>query len=720
MTALLPGLPASLKYNPFFAFSEKSNFVPAWHKIKPEHVLPAFEYVLRHANRKMATVKLNQEKPTFKNTIEAFEEAYELPFYFLRVLFNMMPEDEKEAKAFEKLQQKIILGLFSDLGPIFRNQLFYERLKAVDTTNDTQENKIFHRAFLNGFKDGGAKLNAEERAEYEQLELRSLLLEMKSNKTIKSAREKTLLIVNKKEDLAGLSPSDIQTAADKASKAGHKGKWVFTTERDIYDSFMQSAHNRDLRRKLYELHNSIGAKKPYDNQNVIHELIKIRRQLARLLGYSSAEARVVEYLTEDKVRNVRKFLQGLQKVVIPTARKESQILSGVAMIQDNITTLEPWDIDYYQERLKEQVIGFSEESLRPYFELENVLKGTLNHFEKQLGLRFTQTKKYPLPHPDVRTYDVHDKRSGNFMGVLCMDLFERKGKHPFVAWNTSILPQGLFMGKVRRPVEVIAMKIAKGAEGQPTLCSHTQVVVKFHEIGHAVHNLCSMCRHSSMSGTNVRTDFVEFPSQFQENWAYEPAVIKTMAIHYKTGERLSDEIMEKIRDSRKFMAGLEVMKLLKKSWLDLAWHTADPESIKSVRAFETKALKDFSRIPARGEYLSPSLVHIFGGGYNSSLQSYLYGAFWEAAAFEPFKRKGLYDKQKCADYRELLAAGDTVHPKLLFQKFHHRAASHTPYLRRHGFAGNSFNYMAGLMATMEQQEAEATAQPQIAASPAIA
>jgi peptidyl-dipeptidase Dcp len=694
MNKVWDDLPEDLKQNPFFQFSEKTSYVPAWDKIRAEHIMPAMDYAFDLYRRNVKKITDDKSPANYHNTIEALEQAGELAGYFSGVFFNMMPGGGAAEDAYEKTVNEVQRKYAKLYHDIFGDKKLYERVQAVEKTapfkSMTRERKIIHGMYENTFVASGIKLSPAKRARL--LELSGLVtdLEVKSMNNMKMAEREFTLVVGDKARLKGLSAFMLARAAKKAEETGQPGKWAFGLGKEVYIPFMQAVEDRALRKQYWHAVETQASHGKYDNRATILELVKLQHEQARLLGYRNTAAHNVSYNMAVQTKTVADFLTKLRRNAMPAAKRELKELQAFAR-KDGHIRLEPWDVPFYTEKMKKEVLGFDEEELRPYFELENALKGVFRHFEKLLGLRFEETKDYPVYNPEVRAFNVYRKGSGKPAGTVFMDLLARDDKPPGTAWAAGVMSQGMFEGADRRPVNVVVTKFAKG---EPTLITQYDLLVLMHEIGHTTHNLLSKCRYQSLSGFGVDGDFVEFPSQFQENYSFEPAVLDDIAVHYRTGEKMPDDLKQKVKDSLKFMAGTQILEYAKKGWLDLSWYRADPKKLTSVEAFEKAATAQYQLLPRRGALLSPHFSHLFGGGYEANFYSYQWSQIMEADAFAAFARKGLYDRGLAAGYKKILEKGGTEWPSRLFREFRHRNQQERHFLARAGLLKEQFSYAA--------------------------
>ncbi|PJB70825.1 MAG: hypothetical protein CO093_06725 [Alphaproteobacteria bacterium CG_4_9_14_3_um_filter_47_13] len=680
--------PEHLKSNPFFHFYEKTHFVPAWDRIKPCHVLPAFEYALNLAHENLQKIIDNNRQPGFINTVEALENSDELARYFAGILFNIIPRNKNEEIRYEMLYREISGQYHDYYKKLFGSDKIYQRLLAVREsaryTKLTRAQKYLHESYENGFIDSGIKLSDQNKDLFYKLQEQIADLEITSQKNMVRAETETLVVFSRPKDLDGLPAFARTQAATKAQENGHKGKWAFALDEETYAVFIESVHKRTARERLYRAYHTRATKGRYNNCETIIALNRLYQKRARILGYRSMADMELGSHMALKPGTVGKFLKLLRRIALPQAKKEMAELKDFANDTYRIKNLQPWDVPYIKERLKKKILGFDNEELRPYFEMETVLKGTFEHFKKLYGLHFIETDQYPVYHKDVRAFQVTNARTGTHMGVLFLDLFARDQKPAGTAWSVPIVSQGLFQGKLCKSVNIIVMKLSKPTRNAPALLCHDDIQTLFHEMGHATHDILSKVRYQSQAGTNVEHDFLEFPSQIEENWTFEPEVLDRLARHYRTGETLPDEIKEKLRESRVFMSASRVMAYVRRGWLDLAWAETNAGKVKNVASFEKRVLKDFMWSPQYGEMISPSFSHIFGGGYEMSFYGYQWSEALAADAYSLFEQKGLYNSKTAARLKKLKQQGGSKDSGVLYKEFRHRCAQMTSFFTRVG------------------------------------
>ncbi len=672
--------------NPLLHPSPLPNKAPAFKKIQSEHYFPAIEAAIKEARANYERIKNNPEAPTFENTILAMETASETLGTVSSIFYNQlscMGGDDLHA-----LTEKIgpLNANFSS--DIILDEKLFARVKAVhdqlDTLDLTPEQTTLLEDNYKDFVRGGALLSKDKKKRLREIsEALSTLSPAFMNNASKSA-EAFELIITDKADLAGLPESAIESAAHAATEKNMEGKWLFTLDYPSYIPFIQYADNRDLREKMWKAFGNRAYSDEYDNCDNILKIITLKDERAKLLGYAHHADYVLERRMAEKPENVLKFLEKLKSAYKPAAEKDLKQLQAFARDLDGLKDLKQWDIGYYSEKLKHKLFDFSSEDFRPYLPLNNVLKGCFDHFSKLFNLEFKAGEGYETWHKDVQVFELFDKKSGDFIGTLFADFFPRTGKKQG-AWMTAYRGQGLYNNKIERPVIAIVCNFTKPTADKPALLTHGEVTTLFHEMGHAIHGLLSNVTYRSLSGTSVLWDFVELPSQLQENWCFEKETLDMFAAHYETGEKIPPALIEKLRESIHFMVGWGGLRQVSLGTLDMQWHTADPSTIKDVAEFEDNATKDTALFPRRSGPVSTSFSHIFAGGYSAGYYSYKWAEVLDADTFELFLEKGLYDPKSAKAYRDkILSKGGTEKPNILYNRFRGRDADENALLRREG------------------------------------
>lgn len=674
--------------NPLLEISTLPNHAPAFDKIQDEHFLPAVEAAIAEARENIDKIKADPSEPDFMNTIAALENASETLGTVTSIFYNQLSAAGNDT--LHDLAEKI-----GPLGAAFSNDVLldetlFARVKAVYDEKETlglsaEQDTILEDTYQ-AFVRGGAMLDDQKKERLREISQHlSVLGPTFMNNVTKSAEQFEMLIENE-SDLSGLPESAISGARHAAEEKGHEGKWLFTLEFPSFGPFIQYADKRELREKIWRAFSSRAYGDDYDNCDTILKIVRLRDERAKLIGYQNHAEYVLERRMAESADTVMAFLEKLKNAYKPGAEKELKELQDFAKEKDGLDDLKPWDVGYYAEKLKQERFHFSSEDLRPYFPLENVLNGCFTHFSQLFGLSFTANENYPAWHKDVTAYDVTEEKTGRFIGTLYADFHPRTGKKDG-AWKTSYRDQGLFHGKVERPVIAIVCNFTKPTKDTPSLLTHGEVQTLFHEMGHAVHALLSDVTYSAVAGTNVKWDFVELPSQLQENWTFRKETLDLFARHYKTGEKIPAELVEKLNKARNFMVAWGGLRQVNFGILDMAWHTNDPAKISDVAAFEDAETAETSLFPRLAGPASTAFSHIFAGGYAAGYYSYKWAEVLDADTFEAFLENGLYDKETAEKYKqEILSKGGSEHPTILYRRFRGRDADPDALLRREGLA----------------------------------
>lgn len=672
--------------NPLLQKSTLPNQAPHFDLVKTEHYLPAIEEGIEQARANIDAIKNNDDAPTFENTLVALESASENLGQAAGVFYNMLSSMGGDDLHELATQIGPINAKFSS--DVSLDEKLFARIKAIYEQRDdldlTAEQYTLLDDSYRGFVRSGALLDDEKKERLREIsqELSTLTPAFMQN-TVKSA-EAFELIIEDKADLAGLPDSAIDAAAHAAKEKSYDGKWLVTLDYPSFGPFMQYADNRDLREKIWRAFTSRAWNDDFDNSDNVKSIVSLRKERANLLGYDTHAHYVLEERMAKSPATVMGFLNKMKTVYKPAAQKDLEQLTTFSKEEHGVDDLQPWDVGYYSEKLKQKLFEFTSEDFRPYYQLDKVLGGCFNHFTKLFGIKFVESDKYPTWHEDVKTFDVFNESDNSFVGTLYGDFHPRTGKNQG-AWMTSFRDQGFFRGQIERPVIAIVCNFTKPTEDRPSLLTHGEVTTLFHEMGHAVHGLLSDVTYRSLSGTSVLWDFVELPSQLQENWCYEKEMLDSFAEHYETGEKIPADLIDKLRSSMHFMVGWAGLRQMGLASLDMAWHTADPDTIDDVATFEDEALKDTALFPRLSGPSSTSFGHIFAGGYSAGYYSYKWAEVLDADTFELFLEKGLYDQATAQSYKDnILTRGGSEKPDLLYKRFRGRNADPDALLRREG------------------------------------
>ena len=669
-----------MSQNPFLASSTLPNQAPAFDKIENAHYLPAIEASISEARTNIDAIKNNPDAPTFENTIVAMEAASESYGQVAGIFYNAlsaMGGDELHdlAEQIAPIGAKFSSDIMLDETLFARTKSVYDQSFTDLTTEQTTLLKDTYKDFIRA----GAALDEDKKQRLREIsqELSTLSPSFMNNAT-KSA-EAFEMIIDIVDDLSGLPEGQIKAAAHSASEKGHEGKYRFTLDYPSFGPFLQFADNRDLREKIWKANATKAYGDEWDNTENVLNIIKLKHERANLLGYKTHAEYVLEERMAEKPETVMNFLDKMKTAYKAAAKADFDELTNFADIDD----LKQWDVGYYAEKLKQEKFQFSSEDFRPYLRLDNVLQGCFTHFTKLFGLTFKASTDYPTWHKDVKAFELYDAND-DFIGTLYGDFHPREGKKQG-AWKTSYRNQGLYKGKIERPIIAIVCNFTKPTPDRPSLLTHGEVTTLFHEMGHAIHALLSDVTYRSLSGTSVLWDFVELPSQVQENWCFEKETLDLFAVHYETGEKIPTELIEKLRAAKNYMGGWAGLRQTTLGTLDMKWHTTDPSTIIDVADFEhdvTKDLNFFDRAPGP---ISTSFSHIFAGGYSAGYYSYKWAEVLDADTFEAFLENGLYHEPTATKYKtEILQKGGSDHPSTLYKNFRGRDADPDALLRREG------------------------------------
>jgi peptidyl-dipeptidase Dcp len=672
--------------NPLLASYDTPYQTPPFDKIKHEHYMPALDSAISMAKHEVEAIINNPEEPTFENTIEALDRSGKLLANVSNILFNL-----NEAETDSVLQQIVIeaspkLTDFSN--DINLNPELFKRVKTVwekrDSLNLTPEQAMLLDKTYKGFVRNGANLSDADKEKFRAISRELSELSVKFNQNVLAETNNYYLHITKEDDLAGLPQSLIDAAAYTAKQKGVEG-WVITLEYPMFGPFMKYADNRELRKEIYMAYTSRCFKgNEYDNQEIAKRIANLRLELANLLGYPNYATFVLENRMAETPEKVNEFLKQLIDASLPAAREEVKEVESYAHELGFKGKLERWDWSYYSEKLKNAKYSYNEEELKPYFQLEKVIDGVFLLANKLYGLTFSPNSEIPVYHPDVKAYEVYDA-TGKFMAILYLDFFPREGKSGG-AWMTSFRSQYKEDGQDIRPLVSIVTNFTKPTDKQPSLLTFYEFSTFLHEFGHALHGMLTECNYSSLSGTSVYRDFVELPSQIMENFALEKEYLDLFAVHYQTGEKIPQELVQKIIDSRNFNAGYSSLRQLGFGSLDMAWHSVTKPITMSVSDFESKVLQPLDVLPpVKGTNMSVTFGHIFDGGYAAGYYGYKWAEVLDADAFEVFKEKGIFNPEVAKSFREnILSKGGTEHPMVLYKRFRGQEPTIDALLKRSG------------------------------------
>lgn len=666
-------------------FNTKHDTAP-FSQIKNEDYLPAFKEGIASAKAEIDAIVNNPSEPDFDNTIAALSFSGEMLERISSIFFNLHSAETNDE--IQKIAQEVS-PLLSEFGNDVRlNKALFERVKAVydkrTSLNLTPEQATLLEKKYKGFSRNGANLPEDKKTKLREIDKELSKLSLQFGENVLAETNAFQLHITDEKELAGLPEGAIEGAREMAMTQEKEG-WIFTLDYPSYVPFMTYADNRELRKKLALAFGAKGFQNnEFDNQEIVLQIVKLRHERANLLGYKSHADFVLEERMAESPQKVRDFLGDLLEKAKPAAQKEFEQLTQFAKELDGIDVLQKWDGAYYSEKLKQKLFNLDDEKLKPYFQLEKVLNGAFTIAGKLYSIRFEEVQDINKYHKDVRTYEVKDE-SDELVAIFYADFFPRKGKRNG-AWMTSYKPQYIKNGVNERPHVSIVCNFTKPTETKPSLLTFNEVTTLFHEFGHALHGMLADTVYPSLSGTSVYWDFVELPSQVMENWCYEPEALELFAHHYKTGEMIPMEYIEKIKESASFQEGMATLRQLSFGLLDMGWHSLDPGSITDVKTFELEQFASTQLYPDVAENaMSTAFSHIFQGGYSSGYYSYKWAEVLDADAFELFQEKGIFDAETARLFKEhILSKGGTEHPMKLYKRFRGQEPKPDALLKRAG------------------------------------
>lgn len=668
--------------NPLLAPFENAPFS----KIKTEHFQPAIEVAIDLARKEIDAITASKDAPNFENTIEALEFAGSKLDRITSIFFNLNSAETNDE--IQQLAQEISPVLTDFRNDIIQNAQLFERVKQVYDQQDQLDLSIEQSTLLEKkykmFTRNGANLPDDKKLELRELDKKLAALSLSFGENVLAETNRYELHLTDEKDLEGL-PKGVISAAKMLAKSKNKEGWIFNLHYPSYLPFMKYAKNRKLRK---EMAIAFGAKgfhnDKYDNQENVLQIVRLRYQKAKLLGYATYAHFQLEERMAETPEKVNSFMHELLEKAKPAAEREFKELEEFAKDLEGIEKLQKWDAAYFGEKLKQKLFDLDDEQLKPYFELNNAIQGVFMVAERLYGLKFKEVFDVDTYHPEVKTYKVIDE-NGKDVSLFYADFHPREGKRGG-AWMTSYKPQYRKSEKNERPHISIVCNFTKPTEDEPSLLTFNEVTTLFHEFGHALHGMLANTIYPSISGTNVFWDFVELPSQVLENWCYEKEALELFAKHYETGEVIPDELIQKIKKSATFHEGMATLRQLSFGMLDMSWHSINPSKVENVKEHEEKAFASTQLYPdVKENCMSTSFSHIFQGGYAAGYYSYKWAEVLDADTFEYFSEKGIFDRETAQKFRDtILSQGGTEHPLTLYKRFRGKEAEPEALLRRAG------------------------------------
>jgi len=674
--------------NPFFQTWNTPYEIPPFELIKFEHYLPAFEEGMKQQKTEIDEICNNPEEPTFENTCEALEYSGALLHTVASVFSNL--EGACNSPEMEKIAEKVAPQLSAHSDDISLNKLLFERIKTLfdkkDALNlDAVEMRLLEEQYK-GFVRGGALIPEEQQPRFREINERLALLSIKFGNNVLKASNGYKLVVEDISRLEGMPENALAAALDLGNKEeATKGKYVFTIQLPSWEPLLQFCKDRELRKEMWTAYSSRCKTDSLSNLEIIDETVNLRIERAKMFGFDSHAAFVLDDCMAKNPEAVNNLLMQVWKPAIKKAKEEAIAYQKMIDAEGGNFKLEPCDWRFYTEKLRKEKFDMNQEEVSAYFALENVKNGVFEVSEKLFGITFHSNPNLPKYHDDNEVFEV--KRGDEVIAILYMDYYPRESKGSG-AWMTTFREQWYDKdGKKVIPIVSLVLNSAKPTTELPSLLTFDQVETFFHEFGHGLHGMLTNCKYRSLSGTNVSRDFVELPSQIMENWAAEPEVLKMYAKHYKTGETIPDKLIAKLEAASTYGQGFINAELLAASFLDMDYHTLKTPTKINVLEFEENAMKKLGLIPEIiSRYKSPYFKHIFTTGYDAGYYAYTWAAVLDADAFEAFKEAGnIFDKEIADKFRTfVLEKGNTSDPMDLYVAFRGKKPEIKPLLRNRG------------------------------------
>jgi peptidyl-dipeptidase Dcp len=697
--AFMTATSAQARTNPFLEENKLPHAAVPFDKIQINDYESAMREAMKMQNQALDAIVMQRSTPTFENTIVPYEKSGDALGNVLLTMSNL--ESALGDPELQAVVTKVTPMLSEHSTNIMLNEALWQRIKFVYDNMDkdkslTAEDRRLTQEVYKDFVENGANLQGAAREKYRKLtaELSDLQVKFSQNLSndMKNPDRRLWLTA---DQLAGLPESAIAAARQEAAEVlkaeGKKDdgtQYLFTVYFPSYSPFIKYASDRDLRKKMYVLYNSRNQGGKYDNSQILKDIVNIRLEIANLFGYKNYAEYALNRRMAKNAGNVRKMLDELQEAYYQPMQDELKAITEFArQTEGNDFNLEAWDYSYWSDKLKNAKYSFNDEDMRPYFELDNTVKGVFGLATSLYGYTFKENKDVPVYHPDVKAYDVFEK-DGKYLGMLYTDFYYRPGKAPG-AWMTEY--RGEYIdenGKRVEPLISIVMNFSKPTGDEPALLTPYEVETFLHEFGHALHGLSGKAKYQSQGGTNVYRDFVELFSQFNENYMTQKKFLDSFARHYKTGKKMPQSLIDKFIKASQYGAAFACVRQLNFGNLDMAYHSIESPMRASddVACFEAAAVapvKTFDNLA--GTMISPSFGHIFSGGYAAGYYGYKWAEELDADAFAAFLEAGnIYDKKTAAKFLKMLQSGNSEDPEVLYEEFRGRPATVDALLKRDG------------------------------------
>jgi peptidyl-dipeptidase Dcp len=660
--------------NPFFSKWDTPYEVPPFDQIKADHFMPAYLKAFEEQKDEIRAIINNKKEPSFDNTIRPLEYSGQLLTKVSRVFGALNSANTNDTLQAISMETSPLLSRHRD--DINLDDNLFQRVRSVydnrDKFNLTEEEKKVLDNTYKSFVRNGAALSPGDKEKLRKINEEHSLLTVKFGQNLLAETNDFKLVIDKREDLAGLPESVVDQAAATAREMNMDGKWVFTIQYPIMEPFLKYSEKRDLRKKLFTAYFMKGDNdNERDNKDIIREIARLRIERSRLLGYDSYAHFVLERNMAKTPERVFDFLKEIWEAALPVAKAEAAERQEIINREGGRFRLEPWDWWYYSEKIKKEKYDLDDELLRPYFRIENVIDGMFHVANKLYGLDFSVRTDIPKYHPDVRTFEV--TRDGKHVGVLMIDNYPRPSKRSG-AWCGAYRGQSRdIRGRMITPVVTMVTNSTPPGDDKPSLLTAYEAETLFHEFGHALHQLLSNSTYPGVSGTSVPRDFVELPSQIMEHWVFEPEVLEVYAKHYRTGEIIPAELVDKLEKAGKFNTGFNTLEFLAAALLDMEYHSlTEPMENLDIREFEKQILDKYGMIPEiKPRYRSTYFNHAWSGGYAAGYYSYYWSEMLDADAFQAFKETGdIFNREVAARFEnEILSRGGTRDPVDMYVAF---------------------------------------------------
>jgi len=668
MTALTATV--AMAANPFFSEYKTPHGTIPFNEIKLDDYMPAFEKGIEEHKKEIDAIINNSAAPTFDNTIVALEHSGKLLSKVASPFYNLLSAETNDE--LQELAQQVSPMMTEHSNSVSLNEKLFERVKVVYGQKDklklNKEQQTLLKKTYDGFARSGANLSQGDKAIYRELSKELSLLSLQFSQNALKETNKYSLHITDKTLLSGLPDFVLESLAENAKKEEKEG-YIITLQATSYVPVMKYADNRDLRRELYMANATKCIDGEFDNRQIVKDIVNKRLQVVNLLGYKTYADYVLENRMAENSQNVYNLLDQLLEAYQSTAITELEEVQTYADKSGAYFKIQAWDWSYYAEKLKAEKFDLNDEVLKPYFELENVKKAVFDLSTRLFGITFKKNNNIQVYHSEVEAWDVLDEK-GRYLSVLYTDFHPREGKRAG-AWMSEYKGQWMEGKKDSRPHITIVMNFTRPTETKPALLTYDELTIFLHEFGHALHGMLAKSTYESLSGTSVYRDFVELPSQLLENWAPQKEFLDGFATHYETGEKISAELIRRIRDAENFNTGYLCLRQLGFGYLDMAWHTLEQAYEGDILEFEQTAMSRAKVLPVvQGTSMSLTFSHIFAGGYAAGYYSYKWAEVLEADAFSVFVKNGIFDKKTAKSLREnILMRGGTEHPMELYKRF---------------------------------------------------